>query len=152
MNLLGEYECKVDAKGRLTLPSGAKKQLEKVLNDTFVLNRDIFEPCLVLYPKQEWKRVTQQLSKLNRFVRKNALFVRRFNNGATPIELDTNGRLLITKNLLEYSKIAKDVVVCGNGERIEIWSKENYDSMLNEEVDFAALSEEVMGGIDEITE
>jgi len=145
-NLLGEYDCKLDAKGRLALPSGLKKQLEENLLKGFVVNRDIFEKCLVLYPTDEWKKVSGQLDKLNRFVRKNALFIRRFNNGATPLSLDGSGRVLIPKSLMEYASLEKEVKVCGNGERIEIWSKSAYDGMLNEDIDFAALSEEVMGG------
>lgn len=145
LNLLGEYDCKLDVKGRLALPSGLKKQLEEGLLKSFVVNRDIFEKCLVLYPSDEWKKVTGQLGKLNRFVRKNALFIRRFNNGATPLSLDASGRLLIPKALMDYAGLDKEVKVCGNGERIEIWSKDAYNSMLNEEIDFASLSEEVMG-------
>ncbi len=145
LNLLGEYDCKLDAKGRLALPSGLKKQLEEAMLKGFVVNRDIFEKCLVLYPSEEWNKVTSQLGRLNRFVRKNALFIRRFNNGATPLSLDNSGRVLIPKSLMDYASLTKEVKVCGNGERIEIWSKEAYDGMLNEDIDFASLSEEVMG-------
>ena len=145
LNLLGEYDCKLDVKGRLALPSGLKKQLEEAMLKGFVVNRDIFEKCLVLYPSEEWNKVTSQLGRLNRFVRKNALFIRRFNNGATPLSLDNSGRVLIPKSLMDYASLNKEVKVCGNGERIEIWSKEAYDGMLNEDIDFASLSEEVMG-------
>ncbi|HEX4887106.1 MAG TPA: division/cell wall cluster transcriptional repressor MraZ [Luteibaculaceae bacterium] len=147
-NLLGEYDCKLDPKGRLMLPVDLRKQLgEAVVKEGFVLNRDIFEKCLVLYPMSEWRKVSQQLSGLNRFVKKNAVFIRRFNNGATSVELDASGRLLLTKPLSEYAAIEKDVKVIGNGERIEIWSKSAYDSMLSEDIDFGSLSEEVMGGL-----
>lgn len=145
INLLGEYDCKLDAKGRLMFPAGLKKQLSKLAQEGFVVNRDIFEKCLVIYPMQEWEKVSSQVNKLNRFIKKNALFIRRFNNGATPVELDSSGRLLVPKPLIDTIEIAKDVKVIGNGERIEIWSKQSYESMLNEEVDFAALSEDVMG-------
>ncbi len=148
LNLLGEYDCKLDAKGRLALPSGLKKQLEEHLTKGFVVNRDIFEKCLVIYPSSEWEKVSGQLGKLNRFVRKNALFIRRFNNGATPLGLDNSGRILLPKPLMEYASLEKEVKVCGNGERIEIWSRNSYDSMLNEDIDFASLSEEVMGDKD----
>ncbi len=147
-NLLGEYDCKLDPKGRLMLPVDLRKQLgDQVSKEGFVLNRDIFEKCLVLYPMSEWKKVSAQMAGLNRFIKKNAVFVRRFNNGATPLELDGTGRLLLTKPLAEYAEIEKDVKVVGNGERIEIWSKSAYESMLNEDIDFGALSEDVMGGV-----
>jgi len=149
INLLGEYDCKADNKGRLMLPSGLKKQLEGMLHKGFVLNRDIHEKCLVLYPQAEWNKVSGQLSKLNRFIRKNALFIRKFNNGATPIDLDSTGRLLIPKPLATYAEISRDLKVCGNGERIEIWSKEAYESMLSsDDIDFSALAEDVMGDME----
>ncbi len=148
INLLGEYDCKLDAKGRLMLPAGLKKQLEEQAHKGFVVNRDIFERCLVIYPSDEWKKVSGQLGKLNRFVRKNALFIRRFNNGATPIALDSSGRLLLPKSLTADVGIRKSLKVCGNGERIEVWDEKAYKDMLKEDLDFASLSEEVMGGVD----
>lgn len=148
VSLLGEYDCKMDAKGRVMLPNGLKKQLETLVHEGFVINRDIHEPCLVLYPKTEWQKVSKQLSKLNRFIKKNALFIRKFNNGATPVTLDGNNRFLIPKALAKSATLEKDIKVIGNGERIEIWSAGNYESMLNsDEFDFSELAEEVMGDI-----
>ena len=146
LNLLGEYDCKLDSKGRLMIPSGLKKQLQNVVGEGFVINRDLFEKCLVLYPMQEWQRVSSQVGALNRFVRKNVLFIRRFNNGATRVDLDSNNRLLVPLSLGSYAEFEKDVKVIGTGDRIEIWSKKNYESMLSEEIDMASLSEDVMGG------
>ena len=147
INLLGEYDCKLDSKGRLAMPSGIKRQLEEHFHKGFVVNRDIFEKCLVLYPNEEWEKVSGQLSKLNRFVKKNALFIRRFNNGATPVSLDASGRILLPKALMGYAELKKEVKVCGNGERIELWDKDTYAKMLDDDVDFGALSEEVMGDV-----
>ncbi len=148
ISLLGEYDCKMDAKGRIMLPNGLKKQLESMIHEGFVVNRDIHEPCLVLYPQAEWNKVSSQLAKLNRFIKKNALFIRKFNNGATPLTLDGTGRMLIPKALSKTAGLEKEIKVIGNGERIEIWSAANYESMLNsEEFDFSALAEEVMGDI-----
>lgn len=147
LSLLGEYECKLDAKGRFMLPSGLKKQLVDVLHAGFVVNRNVFDPCLVLYPMQEWEKIRKQLGRLNRFVRKNEQFVRRFHNGATLMEIDGSGRLLLPKTLTDYAGITKDIKVCGNGERIEIWDKKKYDGMMKEDVDFADLAEEVMGAL-----
>ena len=148
ISLLGEYDCKMDAKGRIMLPNGLKKQLETLVHEGFVVNRDIHEPCLVLYPHAEWSKVAKQLSKLNRFIKKNALFIRKFNNGATPIALDGTGRLLIPTTLSKTASLEKEIKVIGNGERIEIWSTKNYEQMLeSEEFDFSQLAEEVMGDI-----
>ncbi len=146
LNLLGEYDCKLDAKGRLMMPSGLKKQLQDVVREGFVINRDLFEKCLVLYPMKEWNRVSAEIGTLNRFVRKNVLFIRRFNNGATQVDVDSNGRILIPSSLSSYAEMKKELKVIGNGDRIELWSKENYETMLSEDIDMASLSEEVMGG------
>lgn len=148
LNLLGEYDCKLDSKGRLMFPAPLKKQLEDVLHEGFVINRDLFSKSLVLYPYQQWNEVSGQLGKLNRFVEKNVKFIRRFNNGATPVKLDATGRLLVPGNLAAYADLKKEVKLSGNGDRIEIWSKSHYEEMLNEDIDMATLSEEVMGGQD----
>jgi MraZ protein len=148
INLLGEYECKLDAKGRCVLPSGLKKQLESVLHEGFVINRDVHEKCLVLYPKSEWDKTARMLSKLNRFVHKNALFIRKFNNGATPVESDNLGRINIPNHLASSAGLEKDIMVVGNGDRVELWSRKAYKAMLdNKDVDFSALAEDVMGSV-----
>ena len=147
LSLLGEYECKLDAKGRFMLPSGLKKQLADVLHAGFVVNRNVFEKCLVLYPMEEWGRIRKQLGRLNRFVKKNEQFVRRFHNGATLVEVDGSGRLLLPKVLTEYAGIMKEIKVCGNGERVEIWDKKAYEQMMKEDIDFAELAEDVMGSL-----
>ncbi len=149
INLLGEYQCKLDAKGRLALPAGLRKQLGDLEKHGFVLNRDIFETCLVLYPMNGWEKISKQVAGLNRFVKKNAMFIRRFNNGATPVDLDGAGRVQVPQRLKEYAALEKEVVVVGNGERIEFWDKDRYEAYMNEDFDFAELSEEVMGGLDE---
>ena len=145
INLLGEYDCKVDAKGRLMLPAGLKKQLAEIGHEGFVVNRNIFEPCLDVYPMSEWKKVSERLSSLNRFVRKEALFIRKFLNGATPLNLDSSSRVNLPASLMGYAGISKKVTVLGNNDRIEIWDKERYEKMLSKEIDFASLAEEVMG-------
>jgi len=146
LNLLGEYDCKLDSKGRFMMPSGLKKQLQDVVREGFVINRDLFEKCLVLYPMQEWKRVSSEIGSLNRFVKKNVLFIRRFNNGATQLDVDSSGRILIPASLSGYAEMSKEIKVIGNTDRIELWSKGNYEAMLSEDIDMASLSEEVMGG------
>lgn len=146
LNLLGEYDCKLDAKGRLMFPAGLKKQLQDVVHEGFVVNRDMFDKCLVVYPLREWQTVSSEIGKLNRFVAKNVKFIRKFNNGATRVELDSAGRMLIPASLSEFAGLDKEVKVAGNGDRIEVWSKANYEAMLAEDIDMAALSEEVMGG------
>ena len=144
--LIGTYECKVDAKGRLMLPVAFKKQLASVTEKGFVLKRAVFQPCLELYPMQEWEGVMQQMNRLNRFVKKNNDFIRRFTAGVKYVELDASGRLLVPKDLLVFSGITKEVVVSSAINIIEIWDKNRYEQAIDEAtVDFAELAEEVMG-------
>uniref|UniRef100_UPI0039A68A74 division/cell wall cluster transcriptional repressor MraZ n=1 Tax=Ornithobacterium rhinotracheale TaxID=28251 RepID=UPI0039A68A74 len=147
-SLIGSYECKVDAKGRLALPMDLRKQLEDVLEKGFILKRSVFKPCLELHPIDEWNRVMEKMGKLNPFVKKNSDFIRRFTAGAKLVELDSNGRLQIAKDLVNYAKIEKNVVLSSYIYIIEIWNKDLYEAEINnEEVDFGALAEEVMGSL-----
>lgn len=148
LNLLGEYGCKVDAKGRLMFPSKLRKQLEEVLHQGMVLNRDIFEKCLVLYPKPEWEKVNTEMSRLSRYNRKHQLFQRKFMKGATLIELDGTGRLNIPSALLSYAGIDpsknNEIIITGMLEKIEIWNKDAYEAqVLEEDDDFGDLAEEI---------
>lgn len=144
--LIGTYECKADSKGRMLLSSALKKQLDPVLHEGFVLKRSVFQSCLELYPMKEWSAVMVQLNGLNRFVKKNNDFIRRFTAGVKKIELDASGRLLIPKDLLVFSGITKDVVMSSAISIIEIWDKNKYEQAIDEAaLDFADLAEEVMG-------
>lgn len=147
LNLLGEYDVRLDAKGRLVLPSGLKKQLADQLSKGFVINRDVFRPCLVLYPFEVWEATSRMLGRLNRFVEKNMDFIRRFTSGATHLELDGSGRLLLPKALMDDPKLGKELKLVGLGDRVEVWSKAGYLQMRREKVDLSALAEEVMGSL-----
>lgn len=144
--LLGEYECKIDSKGRMRMPSGLIAQLgEGEAQYTFVINRG-FEKCLMLYPEPVWNKITQEINQLNLYNKKNRDFVRYFYRGAHKVDLDSADRLLITKRLLEYAGIDKDVILSAYNDRIEIWAKDQYDHMLDEEPDdFSDLAEDVLG-------
>lgn len=147
VNLIGTYECKVDAKGRLMVPAAIKKQLMPVLQDGFVLKRSVFQPCLELYPMQQWNEVMKKMATLNRFVKKNNDFIRKFTAGVKTVEVDTNGRLLIPKDLVGFASIDKEIVLSSAIDIIEIWDKDKYENAVNGGEDFADLAEEVMGNI-----
>ena len=145
-SLIGTYECKADAKGRLMLPAALKKQLTPVLQNGFVLKRAVFQPCLELYPMAEWEILMRKVNTLNRFKKKNNDFIRRFTAGVKIIDVDTNGRLLIPKDLTVFASISKNVVVSSAINIVEIWDKDKYEQAIdNATVDFADLAEEVMG-------
>ncbi|WP_034041423.1 division/cell wall cluster transcriptional repressor MraZ [Wocania ichthyoenteri] len=149
-SLIGTYDCKVDAKGRLMMPSGMKKQLASVLEDGFVLRRSVFQPCLELYPMSEWQTVMEKVNKLNRFKKKNNDFIRRFNAGARMVDIDGSGRLLIPKDLIGFAGISKNIVISPAVNIIEIWDKDKYEQAIDDAaIDFADLAEEVMGQDDD---
>jgi MraZ protein len=151
VNLIGTYECKADAKGRLMLPSQLKKQLNSVLDEGFVMKRAVFQPCLEIYPMSEWNMLMQKVNKLNRFVKKNNDFIRRFTAGVKMVELDASGRLLIPKDLHSFAGISKEVVLSSAVNIIEIWDKDNYEKAIDAAaVDFAQLAEDVMGNDNDI--
>jgi len=154
VNLIGTYECKADAKGRLMLPSQLKKQLNSVLDEGFVLKRAVFQPCLELYPMSEWNKLMGKVNKLNRFVKKNNDFIRRFTAGVKIVELDVSGRLLVPKDLHSFAGISKEIVLSSAVNIVEIWDKENYEKAIDDAAgDFADLAEDVMGNDnDEIDE
>lgn len=148
--LIGTYECKVDVKGRVLIPSAFKKQLAAVINKGFVLKRAVFQSCLELYPISEWEELISKVNSLNRFKKKNNDFIRRFTAGVKFIELDNNGRLLIPKDLIEFSNIKREIVLSSSVNIIEIWDKDSYESsIVDSRDDFAKLAEEVMGEDDE---
>ncbi|HXH03171.1 MAG TPA: division/cell wall cluster transcriptional repressor MraZ [Candidatus Competibacteraceae bacterium] len=145
LSLLGEFECKLDAKSRIVLPAALRKQLPAAEQERFVVNRG-FEQHLVLYPASVWQRVAAEIEKLNLYVKKNRDFARYFFRGATPLELDGAGRLLLPRRLLDYAGIQEDVILLAYAERIEVWDPLIYDRVLGSEPeDFAALAEEIMG-------
>jgi len=145
ISFLGEYESTVDAKGRFLLPAGLKKQLPQDESAQFVINRG-FEKCLTLYPLQSWNPIFETISKQNDFDPKVREFRRYFLNGATQIELDSAGRILLPKNLIEHASLEKDIVLVSAVNKIEIWDKNKYqqffDSFTSES--FSALANEVM--------
>jgi MraZ protein len=144
-NLIGEYECKIDEKGRIILPAGLKKQIAPEAKDHFVINRG-FENCLVLYPMNEWQGISEEINRLNLYNRKNRNFARYFYRGATELALDNNNRLLLPKTLLTYAGIDREVILFAFSNRIEVWAKDRYESLMTDEPeDFALLAEEVMG-------
>lgn len=146
INLIGTYECKIDAKGRLMLPQAFKKQLASVSEEGFVLKRAVFQKCLELYPMTEWNALSNKVNKLNRFNKKNDEFIRRFNAGVKPVELDASGRILISKDLHAFAGTKKQIVVNAAINVLEIWDKELYEKAIDDAtLDFADLAEEVMG-------
>jgi len=150
ISLIGTYECKADTKGRVMLPVALKKQLSPVLQNGFVLKRAVFQPCLELYPMAEWEVLMKKMNGLNRFVKKNNDFIRRFTAGVKIVEVDANGRLLIPKDLIGFAEISKNIVVSSSINIVEVWDKDKYEQAIDDAaLDFGDLAEEVMGQDDD---
>jgi len=148
VKFLGEFDCRIDGKGRCVFPAGLKKQLPEDAGDTFIINRG-FEKCLTLYTKTEWEKVTEEISNLNTYDAESRKFARVFYRGAIEITLDSAGRILLPKRLLDYGSIKNDVIFFGYTNKIEIWATEIYDDMLNiDDHEFSTLAQKVMGGKD----
>ena len=146
--LIGEFEVTLDSKGRFLLPAGFKKQLAEGDDVRFVINRGI-ENCLSIYPMSSWQPLADKIDALNDFNPKVREFKRLFLNGATFVEPDSAGRVLIPARLKEHAGIEKEAVMMGIGEKMELWDKSKYnklfDSTTPEQLD--DLAKEVMGGM-----
>lgn len=123
-----QYECKLDAKGRLVLPARVKAQLPEGEQELVV--RKGFEQCLILYPMVEFKKVFSKISGLNEFNEEYRQLQRSFLSGVVTVELDGNGRILVPKNMLTYAQIDKDAMLVGTGNKVEIWNPTIYEKFL----------------------
>jgi MraZ protein len=147
IGFLGEFEATLDAKGRFLLPAGFKKQLPEEETKRFVMNRG-FEKCLALYPMKTWEPLFAKITGLNEFDPKQREFRRAFLNGATYVEPDSAGRILLPPNLKVYAELQKDIVLMATGDKIEIWDSNKYkqffDSISSDAL--SDLGKDVMGG------
>ncbi|TVR73589.1 MAG: division/cell wall cluster transcriptional repressor MraZ [Marinilabiliales bacterium] len=143
---IGDYTCRVDAKGRVIMPSAFKKQMPPAATDRFVVKKDVFEQCLVLFPIDEWDRQNSIIrSKINPYNREHSQFLRGFYKGTAEVILDASNRLLIPRRLLDLVEIEGEAVLAGQDGKIEIWSKDLYAKQAGEAEDFAVLAEKIMG-------
>ncbi|PKP36304.1 MAG: cell division protein MraZ [Bacteroidetes bacterium HGW-Bacteroidetes-15] len=145
-SFIGDYICKVDEKGRMLFPSAFKKQNKSASPDRYVVKKDIFEGCLVLYTMEEWERQNALIRRnTNPYNREHNKFLREFYRGTAELILDSSGRLLLPKRLLEMINANKEIALTGQDSRIEIWAKDVYDSHVSDEDSFANLAEKILG-------
>lgn len=124
-----EFESKLDAKGRLVLPARIKSQLPEGDSQELVIRRG-FEPCLIVYPMVEFKKVFSKISGLSEFNEEYRKLQRNFLSGVVTVELDANGRFLIPRNMLTYAQLEKEVLLVGTGSKVEIWNRSVYEKHL----------------------
>ena len=140
--LMGEYQHKMDSKGRIIIPAKFRDEL----GDNFVATRGL-DNCLFVYPMQEWSVLEEKLSSLPITSKDARTFVRFFFSGATECELDKQGRISIPANLRKYADLDQKTVIIGLGKRIEIWSQEQWEACLDSAEDS---SEEIAAAMDEL--
>jgi len=145
IDLIGTYECKLDASGRFMFPKQFITQLGDAAVEGMVIKRSVFKQCLELFPLQNWKKETKKLKKLDMFDPKSSEFMTKFMAGVNVVEFDTTGRLLIPKNLIAFGKIEKKITLTAALNRIEIWDKNIYEDTMNyTQEEFAKLTVDVM--------
>jgi len=144
-NLHGEFICRLDAKGRVKIPSILLRQLGGSGPHTFFVNRG-FEKCLMIYPEKVWEQNLERIKQLNVYRVEERNFIRYFFRGVSNLTTDSAERILISKSLLEYIGAEREVILFAYLDRIELWDKRAYDAILSEEpTDFAQLAERVLG-------
>jgi MraZ protein len=150
LNLLGEYEATIDSKGRFLVPGSLKKQLPDG-ESRLVISRG-FEKCLTLYPMASWEPLVARIRQLNDFDPKVREFKRLFLGGATEVELDSAGRLLLPPQLKEFAGLNKDITLAADLDKINIWDSSKYKQFFEDfsPDTFSSLAADVMadkGGI-----
>jgi len=137
---IGEYEHSIDAKNRVIIPS----KFREGLGEKFVITKGLEQGCLLVFPMDEWKNFEDKLKSLPFGSKEARTFSRYFFSSASECEIDKQGRTVITSNLKEYAKLEKDVVIIGVSSRVEIWSKEKWEELNNDEnLDMEDISEKM---------
>ena len=127
-----EYECKLDAKGRLVLPARIKNNLPESADNELFLQKG-FEPYLILYPSVEFRKIYSKIAGLNSFTKEERMLQRNFFRSSSSVELDTTGRILIPKPMLQYAGLERQAIVIGVGNVIEIWSPSHYQKFMTDD-------------------
>lgn len=137
---IGEYEHSIDAKNRVIIPS----KFREGLGEKFVITKGLEQGCLLVFPMEEWQNFEEKLKSLPFGSKEARTFSRYFFSSASECEIDKQGRTVIASNLKDYAKIEKDVVIIGVSSRVEIWSKEKWEELNNDEnLDMEDISEKM---------
>ncbi len=146
---IGDFVCKADAKGRIVLPSLFKKVMNAMEENRFVVRKDLFDDCLILSPYPDWEEEMNDIrARINMYNRAENKFYRQYFRGAAEVTFDANGRLLLPKRLLEKINLPKEIVLVGVDNKIELWSKDVYESDEMTEGELALMAERILGNTD----
>jgi len=147
MRFLGNIEAKTDSKGRAFLPAAFRKVLQTGGEERLVLRKDVFQPCLVLYPESVWnEQMDLMRQRLNRWNKQHQQVFRQFVSEVELVTLDGNGRFLIPKRYQRMAAIEQDIKFVGMGDTIEIWSTQKAEEQQMSAEDFGTSLEELMAG------
>ncbi len=145
MLFYGEFEARLDAKGRLVLPARIKAALPAESESNLILTRG-FEPCITLHPLSEWNKILERVTALDEFNEEFRNFQRNYLRGNAEAELDSNGRFILPKSMMKYANIDKEVIVVGVGKRVELWDPETYNAYLvKDQQQLSKMAEKVLG-------
>lgn len=143
----GQYDCKIDSKGRLKLPVGILRQLPENHQGKFVINKGL-DNNLDLYTSSDWEKITQKLDTLNKFNSRHREFLRTFYRYAVHVEMDSSDRILISKKSADLIGLQDEAVIMGYGSNLEIWAKEEFEAQNNKGMDnFSDMADDIFGNI-----
>ena len=146
MRFLGNIDAKTDTKGRAFLPATFRKVLNASGEESLILRKDIFEPCLVLYPQSVWNQRMDALRKrLSRWNKHDQMIYRQFVTDVEIITLDNSGRFLIPKRYLKMVNIDQQIRFTGMDDCIEIWATGDSEQPFMSAEEFSKAMEETMG-------
>jgi MraZ protein len=145
MRFIGNIEAKVDSKGRAFLPATFRKVLSASGEEGLILRKDVFQPCLVIYPESVWNEQMDTLrSRLNRWNAEHQRIFRQFVSDAEILNLDSNGRFLISKRQLTQTGINQNLKFIGMGDCIEIWNNDTCTAQMKDPEEFSNILQEMM--------
>ena len=124
----GVSTINIDAKGRLAVPTRHRERLAERCAGQMVVTIDTEERCLLIYPLPEWEDIQRKIDALSSFNPATRRIQRLLTGHATDVELDANGRLLLTQPLREYAGLGKKAVLLGQGNKFELWDEESWSA------------------------
>ena len=140
----GEHECKLDAKGRLVLPARLKAVLPEASKKSIIIRKG-FEPNLIIYSLHEFQNIYNRISSLNEFSSEQRKLKRKLFSSISQVDLDSNGRFLLPKGMIQHCNINKDVILVGMGNVIEMWSPSNYNkNLISNSEEFSKLAQKYL--------
>lgn len=143
---IGDYTCKADSKCRVVVPASFRRVMESSGQVLFVLRKNVFEACIDMYPYEVWEeRITKLRSELNLLDRSHATFLREFCRGTQEVEMDTNGRVLLPRRLLEEIGIDKELVFAAQDSVIQIWDVKAYEAVAVSGEELGRMAGEIFG-------